>query len=125
MPEASIRCPSCSTLLKVQVIHGGFSDLTAFTCPKDSTVTTVASWDKTIDEILEGFPPTPITDDQWRKLEARLKPCPCGARFRHDVLPKCPSCGRDLRVSLGPSEFIVVGRMIDGARESPWVESLM
>ncbi len=121
MANKTIRCPNCATPLTVQVIHGGFSSLIPFTCPEDSTVTTVFIYDRTIDDILGGYPTTAWNEEQYRKVEARLKPCPCGGRFRRDVVPKCSACGKDLRVKLPSGEFLVVGKLIEGDRESPWL----
>lgn len=120
MARKSIRCLNCGKLMPVRVVHGGFSSLIPFTCPKDSTVMAIFIYDKTIDDILGGYPNSAWNKDQYRKVEARLRPCPCGGRFRHDVVPKCFACGKDLPVKLSSGEFLVVGELIDGEKESPW-----
>src|SRR2546425_4762150 len=121
MTQVAVRCPNCSELVDVRIFSAGLSDVIPFTCPADSTVLTVSLYDKLLPSILGGYPTTGWSASQFRAVEARLRPCPCGGKFRHDVLPKYPRCSADLHVTgLGKSEFVVVGELIDGATQSPW-----
>jgi hypothetical protein len=115
-----VQCTVCSARINGQVCSAGLSDLVPFTCDRDSTVLTVSIYDKTIDSLLGGRPNSPWTRDHFRTIENYLITCPCGGKFQHDVMPKCPNCGAVLSPPKGHSEFMVVGREIDGEIESPW-----
>jgi hypothetical protein len=119
--ESEARCATCSKRVKVRIYSAGLSDVIAFTCTRDSTVLTISTQDETLSSVLGGYPRTAWSDSQYRMVETQLRPCPCGGTFKHDSLPKCPNCGTILRVEgLGRSEFVVVGRMINGEKQNPW-----
>ena len=121
MTDAEVQCMNCLKRIKVKIFSAGLSDAIPFTCDRDPTVLTIATWDKTIASLLGEYPSSEWTENHYKIVEAQLKTCPCGGTFKHDVLPKCPNCGAILRVEgLGSSEFVVVGRLIDGEKENPW-----
>src|SRR6266705_1482349 len=121
MTAREVQCSNCLKRIKVDLFSAGMSDVVPFTCDHDSTVVMVATWDKTLDSLLGGYPQSGWTESHYRIVEAHLKSCPCGGTFRRDALPKCPNCGEILHVEgLGRSEFVVVGSLIDGEKESPW-----
>jgi hypothetical protein len=104
------------------MFSAGYSDIIPFTCPRDSTVLVIGGHDKRIAEILGRRPNEAWTEEQLRKIEARLIPCSCGARFGRQVLPKCPTCGTELDPpDLGRHWFLVVGDFINGEEQNPWL----
>lgn len=116
-----VQCSNCSKLIKVRIYSAGFGDEIPFTCDRDSTVLTISIYNKKLRSILGSYPKSGWTESQARMVEAELKPCFCGGTFKHDAQPKCPNCGAILGVDgLGSSEFVVVGRMVDGEKENPW-----
>jgi hypothetical protein len=43
--------------------------------------------------IREEYPGKPLSKTEYHAaVEANLKPCKCGGRFRYDAAPRCPSC---------------------------------
>lgn len=39
------------------------------------------------------YPGEPLTEAEYHTaVEATLKPCQCGGRFRYDAPPRCPTC---------------------------------
>ena len=123
MTVREVRCETCSKLIKVGVYGAGLSDVIPFTCTRDSTVLILPVHDKKLASVLGGYPPSGWNNSHYLAVENLLKPCPCGGgAFKHDALPKCPNCGAILHIhGLGRSEFVVVGRMIDGEKQDPWL----
>ena len=121
MTDQEVRCTSCLKIINVKIYSAGLSDIIPFTCDRDSTVFALSTQDATIQSILGGYPSSGWNSSDYKKIEARLIPCPCGGTFKRGNLPKCPNCGVPLRVEgLGRSEFVVVARMIDGEKDNPW-----
>lgn len=121
MTDVEVRCTNCSKPTKVRVFSAGFMDVIAFTCDRDSTVLTISNYDKKLGSLLGRYPNSAWTEGQFRIVEAQLMTCPCGGAFKHDVRPKCPNCGAILHLDrLGSSEFVVVGKWIDGETQNPW-----
>ncbi|OLD40798.1 MAG: hypothetical protein AUI21_03595 [Nitrospirae bacterium 13_1_40CM_2_62_10] len=107
----------------MQIYSAGFSDVVPFACPVDSAVLTISVYDKTLLAMFREYPRSGWSESQFNAVESRLKPHSCGARFRHDAMPKCPHCGVSLISSvLGVSEFVVVGEIIDGQAENAWLD---
>ena len=116
-----MQCANCLTIIKVKIYSAGLSDIIPFTCDRDSTVLALSTQDATIESVLGRYPNSGWSSADYKKVEARLIHCPCGGTFKRDTLPRCPNCGAPLRVEgLGRSEFVVVGKMIDGEKENPW-----
>jgi len=123
MTNAEVRCSNCSRVIQVQIYSAGFSDVVPFACPVDSAVLTISVYDKTLLAMFREYPRSGWSESQFNAVESRLKPHSCGARFRHDAMPKCPHCGVSLISSvLGVSEFVVVGEIIDGQAENAWLD---
>ena len=123
MTNAEIGCANCSRVIGVQIYSAGLSDVVPFTCPVDSAVLTISVYDKTLVAIFKEYPPSGWSESQFNAVESRLKPHTCGARFRHDAMPKCPYCGASLLSSrLAVSEFVVLGEMIEGQAENAWLD---
>jgi hypothetical protein len=120
LTEIEVQCATCSRRFKAQWYHAGFSDVVAFTCDRDSSVLMVSLYDKKIESLLGRYPNYAWTASQFKTIESNLRACPCGGTFRHDAKSKCPNCGAILHAKLGPVEFLVVDRLIDGAEKSPW-----
>ena len=121
MTESEIQCPSCSKRIRVQIYNAGLGDVVPFTCVRDSTVLTVSTQDTRLTEVLGEYPSEGWTSNDYDKVEKRLIDCPCGGKFKRHALPKCPNCGTMLPVEgLARSEFLVVGRLIQGEKRSPW-----
>ena len=120
MTQSEVQCENCSKIIKVQIFSAGFNDVGVFTCDRDSTVLTVSVFDKKLYDVVGEHPKGAWTEEHFKKVEAQLINCPCGGTFKHDTLPKCPNCGALLRVRLAPSEYVVVGRYIQGEKQSPW-----
>ncbi len=122
--KAQIQCANCAKLLTVEVYSAGMSDVMPFTCSLDSTVLTISTYDKGLNSIQGGYPRWPWSEDQWNKfiqgVEERLISCPCGGKFKHNAMPKCPNCGTVLNPKLGSSEFVVVSKMTSGDEERAW-----
>ncbi len=123
LTDSEVRCTNCSKLIKVKIFSAGFMDVIAFTCDRDSTVLTISTYDKMLDSVLGKYPNSAWTEKQFRMVEAKLMTCPFGGRFKHDAQPKCPNCGATLHFDRpGSSEFVVVGRWIDGEKQNPWLQ---
>jgi len=121
LTDSDIRCSNCSKLIKVKIFSAGFMDVIAFSCDRDSTVLTISTYDKTLNSLLGKYPNSAWTDKQFRTVEEKLMICSCGGKFKHDAKPKCPNCGAVLPFEKpNSSEFVVVGRWVDGERQDPW-----
>jgi len=121
LTDSEIKCVNCFRLVKLKIFSAGFMDVIAFTCDRDSTVLTISLYDKKLDALLGRYSNTAWTKEQFRTVEANLIACPCGGSFMHNAQPKCPNCRAILRSDrLGSSEFVVVGKWIDGEKTNPW-----
>jgi len=123
LTKRPLSCQNCLREIEVEVYSAGLSDVIPFVCPEDSTVLLVSLYDKMLDKLVDRATKVVITDDDFAKIEGHLRPCSDGGRFRHDAPPRCPRCRAPLRLPpLSPSEFVVVGRMVDGEKESMWID---
>jgi len=86
----------------------------------DSAVLTISVYDKTLLAMFKEYPRSGWSESQFNAVESHLKPHSCGARFRHNAMPKCPHRGASLPSGPGISEFVVVGEIIDGQAENAW-----
>ncbi len=89
---------------------------------KDETVVTWGSYNSTYIQIVAGKHPWRLSDEERKKVEVAMKPCPYGGRFSFDNPPLCPMCHESVAFLVpGQEYFIVAGQWIDGDREDVWL----
>jgi hypothetical protein len=65
---------------------------------------------------LKRHPPAQLID---ATIEEFLKYCPCGGKFKHNALPRCPHCNKEL-IEFNTSYYKFVTVMIDGKKIEDW-----
>jgi hypothetical protein len=106
MTAHSVTCKCCSSLVRGELFHLGFSDMDCMYC--DSCPRVLLLKDHTLADrngihwpnLQPGAPGWEYYDRHllpyYARLEALFKPCSCGGTFRVSAAPRCPSCNASL-----------------------------
>jgi hypothetical protein len=94
-----IACPQCATRL-FRVDHSPFDDAYLLYCDRCPRAAEVSFYDPGMDRVRRELTreniPDPGYEALMRGIEARLLPCSCGGRFRHDASRRCFHCGAEV-----------------------------
>jgi hypothetical protein len=87
-------CDHCNGTFRYRLIHNGFSDSAYGYCSSCSSTVLLSGWNPVAQRV--GLA---IHQRITPQIEALLKRCPCGDRFRASADPKCPHCTHTLSAS--------------------------
>ncbi len=122
--EMRVICPSCRAvhLLKQKSpFYSGFSSRGFLYCDETPAILEFSVYNARYVSIVGDKHPWCLNDEERRKLEQSLKPCPLGGRFRFGAHPRCPAC-----CSLIPDllqdeiHFLEIGTVVNGDIEDVW-----
>lgn len=120
------QCRTCGVELEVKgKYHAGFSDLGFLYCDKDTTVLTFSSYDTQYQEIVGRIHPWVLAwdgrMDELRRVESKLRKCPCGGSFSFRNPLRCPVCGKAFSRPMSDDIFFVIlDKRIDGDKANIW-----
>jgi hypothetical protein len=120
------QCKTCGVELEVKgKYHAGFSDLGFLYCDKDTTVLTFSSYDPQYQEIVGRIHPWVLAWDgkmgELRRVESRLRKCPCGGSFSFLNPLRCPVCRGAFSGPISDDiYFVILGKRIDGEKTNIW-----
>jgi len=121
----TLTCPHCRKGIRLRQkypYHAGFSNRGFLYCDSCPAILKFGSYNPNYVRIVGDKHPWTLSPQEKKRVEARLKPCPCGGNFRFNARPRCPHCGGDLR-SLLPDEmhFFEIGDVVDADKdEGAW-----
>ena len=119
-----IYCPNCraTTIVSQEFpYHAGFSNRGFLYSDRFSAILTFSSYNSSYVRVVGNQHPWSLTEVEQRELEAALKPCPAGGRFRFGALPRCPKCQAELEDLLADNiHFVELGVVLDGDVEDVW-----
>ena len=124
----TLTCPHCRKKIRLRQkhpYHAGFSNRAFLYCDSCASILLFGSYNPRYTGIVGQKHPWMLSPAEKERVESRLKPCPCGGRFRFDAHPRCPHCGGDLQ-TLVPDEmhFIETGDVVDADKEDgAWLEA--
>ena len=122
----TLTCPHCACTIEIEQpypYHAGFSDEGSLYCDSCSAILVFGSYNPYYARLVPGKHPWCLTDREKRLVEAHLRACSCGGRFRFDLPPRCPECGGSLAELLGGDiYYICIGAKVDAdADTSAWI----
>jgi len=101
--------------------HSGFSNRTFLYCDETPAVLEFSVYNPRYVSIVGDKHPWSLDDEEKRKLEQSLKPCPLGGQFRFGAHPRCPACGSEIPdLPQDDIHFIEIGTVFDGDIEDVW-----
>jgi hypothetical protein len=103
--------------------HAGFSNVGFLYCDSYAGMVKFDSYNPAYVRIVGDKHPWALSEKEKRRVEAHLKPCPRGGRYRFGALPRCPICNEPLPNLLkDPISFVEVGEVVDGDKNDVWLE---
>jgi len=98
--EQSIgTCERCRKEFEYWLLHCGFADCVYAYCDSCSNVAVLSLWDKRMPKLRD----CPGQQEMCSAMEAYVRPCECGGRFKRGSVPRCPHCNESLSAELATS----------------------
>jgi hypothetical protein len=111
------KCPKCRADLGGLVrgpYHAGFSNVGFAYCDTCGRTLKFGSYDDTFESIVGRKHPWVLSPEELARVEERMRPCPCGGKFRFDAFPRCPICKANIaRLLPDDTHFIVLPESFD------------
>jgi len=118
-----VRCPTCGEVHQVKELlrPGGMGNelLVCIYCDRDPTLV-VFQLDQPVPTEMLGPSSDGWGGDVERRMEERLRPCPCGGSFRFEAPLICPKCKGVLATGRRSQYYFAIGRVLDGGRDPIW-----
>jgi hypothetical protein len=90
------KCEHCQQEFGYMLLHSGFGDLTYAYCDSCGKTAILSLWNQRMPRL----PDCPGQREMCSAMEAYLKPCDCGGRFKTGSSPRCPHCREPLSAKL-------------------------
>ena len=123
-----IHCANChqsTCISQDSPYHAGFSSRGFLYSDQASAILVFSAYNSNYVRVVGDQHPWSLNELDQQKLEAALKPCPAGGRFRFSALPRCPHCQRELEGLLADRiHYVELGVVIDGDVEDVWSRAL-
>lgn len=111
------KCPKCRADLGGVVrgpYHAGFSNVGFAYCDTCGRTLEFGSHDETFRSIVGAQHPWGISAEERLRVEERMRPCPCGGKFKFDAPPRCPICKASIaRLVPDKIHYIVISESFD------------
>jgi undecaprenyl-diphosphatase len=127
--KGTLSCKSCGSTYGLSghwPRHAGDHEVGFLYCDRDPTVVTWSAFDERYLDVADNIStPWNLSVFSQTPVEAALKPCPCGGRFKFENRLLCPDCRAILAENMENTiYFYIIGEHVDGEEVNIWEENL-